>query len=924
MQFMMAPSLHPKTIEPETKVNILLVDDEPKNLLALEAILESLDQNLVKASSGEDALKCLLKQDFAVILLDVQMPGMDGFETAKLIRQKQTLQHTPIIFITAINRDEAHVLKGYSLGASDYLLKPIVPEILVWKVSVFISLFKQTEEIKRKTLELEAANKELQKTQFALSQANEQLELKVARRTAQLQQVNEQLRAEIVERQQAEQALRENQELLQAILDNSPALISFKDPQGRYIWVNQEYEIISNIPKEDVKGKTDYDIFPQDIADRFAGNDKRVLQAGLALEFEDIVPLEDGIHTYIAQKFPLYHSPGIPYGVCGIYTDISDRKRAEDALRQQMQREQLLRTTLDHIRRSLDLNQILATTVTEVQKVLQADRVLIFRLYPDQTSRVVAEAVTPNLPTTLSMTFPDEIFPAECYDFYCQGQPRIISDVINDEWADCLLEFMQQIGVKSKIVAPIIQRVEENNSNLKTDSNSSNTPIQNSKSITTAAHSQTVAQGVRKIQNPKSKIQNRLWGLLIAHSCQDYRQWQKAEVDLLSSLANQLAIAIEQAELYATVQQELNRTKEAKEALRVSEERFQIALKNSPIIVFNHDTELRYTWIYNPTSEFTVDQILGKLDSDLLPPEDADRLMSIKRQVLTSGVGTRQEICLTNSNEVRYFDLTVEPLWNPDGKIIGITCATTDITEQKQAEEIRRALEVEKELRKVQLRFFSMASHEFRTPISTILGTAQILKSCAKEWPEAKRLKNILRIEKVARNMTQLIDDILTINRAESGKLEFNPQRLDLAEFCRHLVEEMQLSVGSNYQITLISQTQCPTAKLDEKLLHSLLSNLLSNAVKYSPQGGRVDLTLTCQEQEVIFKIKDSGIGIPLEDQRHLFELFHRGGNIGNIPGTGLGLSVVKKCVDVQGGKISVTSEVGVGTTVTVSISWIP
>ncbi|HBY75497.1 MAG TPA: hybrid sensor histidine kinase/response regulator, partial [Cyanobacteria bacterium UBA11148] len=103
-----------------------------------------------------------------------------------------------------------------------------------------------------------------------------------------------------------------------------------------------------------------------------------------------------------------------------------------------------------------------------------------------------------------------------------------------------------------------------------------------------------------------------------------------------------------------------------------------------------------------------------------------------------------------------------------------------------------------------------------------------------------------------------------------------------------------------------------------------LPSAILSNAVKYSPQGGRVDLTLTCQEQEVIFKIKDSGIGIPLEDQRHLFELFHRGGNIGNIPGTGLGLSVVKKCVDVQGGKISVTSEVGVGTTVTVSISWIP
>src|SRR5919199_4107538 len=149
-------------MQPEPKVNILMVDDHPENLVALEAILDSLGQNLVKATSGTEALRCLLDQDFAVILLDVQMPGMDGFETATLIRQRPRSQHTPIIFITAINRSDTHVSRGYSLGAVDYLFKPIEPEILISKVAVFVSLHKKSQEVKRQAQQLEAANQELE------------------------------------------------------------------------------------------------------------------------------------------------------------------------------------------------------------------------------------------------------------------------------------------------------------------------------------------------------------------------------------------------------------------------------------------------------------------------------------------------------------------------------------------------------------------------------------------------------------------------------------------------------------------------------------------------------------------------------------------------------------------------------------------
>ena len=142
------------TMNCREKASVLLVDDQPNNLLALEATLEGLGQNLVKARSGPEALKSLLNNQFAVILLDVLMPGMDGFETAELIRQREKTQRTPIIFLTAIGQNDLHMFKGYSVGAVDYLSKPVVPEILKSKVRVFVDLFEKTEEVKRQAGQL--------------------------------------------------------------------------------------------------------------------------------------------------------------------------------------------------------------------------------------------------------------------------------------------------------------------------------------------------------------------------------------------------------------------------------------------------------------------------------------------------------------------------------------------------------------------------------------------------------------------------------------------------------------------------------------------------------------------------------------------------------------------------------------------------
>ncbi|PAW80144.1 MAG: hypothetical protein B9S32_02080 [Verrucomicrobia bacterium Tous-C9LFEB] len=193
------------------KANILIVDDRPDKLLAMVTIIEELGQNIVTAASGREALRCLLNQEFAVILLDVNMPGMDGFETAVLIRERRRLENVPIIFISAISDADTHVSRGYSLGAVDYILAPIVPEILRAKVSVFVELYKITEQVRAQAEDLRLAHSGL--------------EARVKQRTEQLAATNEALQIEVRERQRAEESLLQlNLDLEQRVSDRTAEL----------------------------------------------------------------------------------------------------------------------------------------------------------------------------------------------------------------------------------------------------------------------------------------------------------------------------------------------------------------------------------------------------------------------------------------------------------------------------------------------------------------------------------------------------------------------------------------------------------------------------------------------------------------------------------------------------------------------------
>lgn len=241
---------------------------------------------------------------------------------------------------------------------------------------------------------------------------------------------------------------------------------------------------------------------------------------------------------------------------------------------------------------------------------------------------------------------------------------------------------------------------------------------------------------------------------------------------------------------------------------------------------------------------------------------------------------------------------------------------------RQQAEALQAKLVGEKEVSEVKLKFFSMVSHEFRTPLSVILGSSQLLTEGSEIWSEERRQKTYHRIQSSAKLMTRLLTNILTLTRAEAGKLDCHPEPLDLEAFCLNLVEEKQLSTAHcpiQFVINISSKQTYPV-RLDANLLYSVLNNLLENAMKYSTFDQPVLLKTMIEPESVIFQVQDHGVGISLEEQEKIYDLFYRGQNVRAIAGTGLGLAVVKKCVELHQGKISIASEVGQGTTFTVQI----
>lgn len=232
--------------------------------------------------------------------------------------------------------------------------------------------------------------------------------------------------------------------------------------------------------------------------------------------------------------------------------------------------------------------------------------------------------------------------------------------------------------------------------------------------------------------------------------------------------------------------------------------------------------------------------------------------------------------------------------------------------EQSQ-QEVVKALEKEKELNQMKSQFVTVASHEFRTPLATILSSSSLISKYTTAQDDEKRQKHIQRIKSTVSNLTEILNDFLSIGKLEEGKIHSIPVLIDCDRFCRGVIDEVK-GICKQGQAIDFKQNGRTDVWLDKQLLRNVLINLLSNAIKYSAENTSIFFRTTVTEKLVCIDIEDRGIGIPENDQDYIFDRFFRAANSGTVQGTGLGLNIVRSYVQLMGGSITLDSKLGLGT----------
>uniref|UniRef100_B8HNN2 histidine kinase n=1 Tax=Cyanothece sp. (strain PCC 7425 / ATCC 29141) TaxID=395961 RepID=B8HNN2_CYAP4 len=492
--------------------------------------------------------------------------------------------------------------------------------------------------------------------------------------------------------------------------------------------------------------------------------------------------------------------------------ELQERQLAETTIAQQLRQQKNLGTIIQHIRESLDLQQILATVTQQVKEALQGDRVIVFQLFPNGKSRIVEEAVSSGLTVLKAGHWEDEVWPQEILDYYWQGQPRIVADVMDDRWTDCLVGYSKQGEIVSKIVAPILQDIHTFEEN--------------------------------PWANPSKRHQ--LWGVLVIHACRQPRVWKAEEAQLLQQIANQLAIAIQQANLFEQLQQELTERQQTQQQL--TERNQQLAESNQKLA---HATRLK-------------DEFLANM------------------------------------------------------------------------------------------------SHELRTPLNAILGMTEGLTDVIFGSINTQQKKALQTIDRSAHHLLELINDILDVAKIESGQIELNCAATSVLLLCQSSLSFIkQQALRKNIHLEVQIPPHVPDVWVDERRIRQVLINLLNNAVKFTPEGGSVTLSVQRQlivqdppplqgitkvrvhrtpiEQQLGIQLQtsqfevhnylriavtDTGIGIPSHYLHKLFQPFVQIDSALNrqYTGTGLGLALVKRIVELHGGEVGVTSTEGAGSCFTIDL----
>jgi two-component system, LuxR family, sensor kinase FixL len=320
---------------------------------------------------------------------------------------------------------------------------------------------------------------------------------------------------------------------------------------------------------------------------------------------------------------------------------------------------------------------------------------------------------------------------------------------------------------------------------------------------------------------------------------------------------------------------------------------------------------------------YTESEIIGQpisvfyTDEDNRLGEPFQNLQRALEQGRYESVGLRKR----KDGTIFYADVVFTPIYDDKNALKGFAKITRDITDQKKAEEdMMRTLGREKELNEMKSRFVTLASHEFKTPLSVILSSVSLIEKYPDTDQQDKRLKHIHRIKSNVNNLKQILNDFLSLEKLEGGIVQNCPAETDLVHVIREAIQDMDGSFKEGQHIHLHTDGTPRVISVDIQFLRNILNNLLSNAIKYSPESTTVDCTLSYKPAAVDIQIRDRGIGIPHEEQQHLFERFFRATNSTGISGTGLGLSIVKRYLELMGGQIRLSSIPGEGSAFTVTL----
>jgi PAS domain S-box-containing protein len=369
--------------------------------------------------------------------------------------------------------------------------------------------------------------------------------------------------------------------------------------------------------------------------------------------------------------------------------------------------------------------------------------------------------------------------------------------------------------------------------------------------------------------------------------------------------------------------------KQAENALRESEEKFRQIAENIDQALFILSEDGKQIQYVSPAHEAITGRARQSLYDhtasflDCVHPEDLDRIkLETDVGFLSKSPYTSPEYRIVRPDgRIRWVQVRIFPILDNTGNVYRRIGMMEDITERKNFEEIlERALQQEKELGDLKSRFVSMASHEFRTPLATILAATESLSCYRQKMDDTQIDARLDKIRQQVIHMKQVMDDVLQLTRIQAGRIDYRPVDADLNMLCRDIVDEFRSWAEYENRIVYSCDSVPMRLSFDPKLMRQAITNLLSNALKYSAEEDKVTINLRRTGGQIMLEVHDDGIGIPIEDQKHLFEPFHRAKNVGAISGTGLGLNIALQAISLHCGSIEITSAPNQGTTVVVII----